>query len=307
ETQGPSFVTEPPSRVEFTNVNGGRVDCTVRGNPLPTVDWLAADGGSITNILGIRHVLGNGTIHFPAFEAEAFRQDVHWAIYKCSAVNSVGAVVSRDVTVRAVVNQRYDPEVQNPSGFLGNNVLMRCNVPSFVRDHVTVTSWLQEPVFNIYPSTMGDGKYHMLPTGELMIINITRSDAQMTYRCRTHHRLTQDTVVSSNVGRLQLTEIRGSMPPIINEKLVYMSARLKDTVVIPCVAYANPTPTNREEEEEKAKASREDKRMEKTRMEKMKTERGREFEGSLESSISPGSLALEHPRIPSPTLANFPS
>ncbi|XP_077264986.1 cell adhesion molecule Dscam2 isoform X2 [Temnothorax americanus] len=245
ETQGPSFVTEPPSRVEFTNVNGGRVDCTVRGNPLPTVDWLAADGGSITNILGIRHVLGNGTIHFPAFEAEAFRQDVHWAIYKCSAVNSVGAVVSRDVTVRAVVNQRYDPEVQNPSGFPGNNVLMRCIVPSFVRDHVTVTSWLQEPVFNIYPSTMGDGKYHMLPTGELMIINITRSDAQMTYRCRTHHRLTQDTVVSSNVGRLQLTDIRGSMPPIINEKLVYMSARLKDTVVIPCVAYANPTPTNR--------------------------------------------------------------
>lgn len=55
----------------------------------------------------------------------------------------------------AVVNQRYDPEVQNPSGFLGNNVLMRCNVPSFVRDHVTVTSWLQEPAFNIYPSTMG--------------------------------------------------------------------------------------------------------------------------------------------------------
>ncbi|XP_025265393.1 Down syndrome cell adhesion molecule-like protein Dscam2 isoform X2 [Camponotus floridanus] len=245
ETQGPSFVTEPPSRVEFTNVSGGRVDCTVRGNPLPTVDWLAADGGSITSILGIRHVLGNGTIHFPAFEAEAFRQDVHWAIYKCSAVNSVGAVVSRDVTVRAVVNQRYDPEVQSPSSFLGNNVLMRCNVPSFVRDHVTVTSWLQEPVFNIYPSTMGDGKYHMLPSGELMIINITRSDAQMTYRCRTHHRLTQETVVSSNVGRLQLTEIRGTMPPIINEKLVYMSARLKDTVVIPCVAHANPTPINR--------------------------------------------------------------
>ncbi|XP_020288503.1 Down syndrome cell adhesion molecule-like protein Dscam2 isoform X2 [Pseudomyrmex gracilis] len=149
------------------------------------------------------------------------------------------------LVLATMVNQRYDPEVQSPNGFAGNNVLMRCNVPSFVRDHVTVTSWLQEPAFNIYPSTMGDGKYHMLPTGELMIINITRSDAQMTYRCRTHHRLTQETVVSSNVGRLQLNEIRGTMPPIINEKLVYMSARLKDTVVIPCVAYANPTPTNR--------------------------------------------------------------
>ncbi|XP_076394369.1 cell adhesion molecule Dscam2 isoform X2 [Megachile rotundata] len=245
EMQGPSFVSEPPSRVEFTNVNGGRVDCIVRGNPAPTVDWLAADGGSITSISGIRHVLGNGTIHFPGFEAEVFRQDVHWAIYKCSAVNSVGAIVSRDVTVRAVVNQRYDPEVQCPGGFLGNNVLMRCNVPSFVRDHVTITSWLQEPSFNIYPSTMGDGKYHMLSSGELMILNITREDAEQTYRCRTHHRLTQETVVSSNVGRLQLTEIRSTMPPMINEKVVYMSARLKDTIVIPCVAYGNPTPTNR--------------------------------------------------------------
>lgn len=101
EMQGPSFVSEPPSRVEFTNVNGGRVDCIVRGNPMPIVDWTAADGGSVASIPGIRHVLGNGSIHFPGFEAEAFRQDVHWAIYKCSAVNSVGAVVSRDVTVRA--------------------------------------------------------------------------------------------------------------------------------------------------------------------------------------------------------------
>lgn len=45
----------------------------------------------------------------------------------------------------------------------------------------------------------------MLSSGELMILNITREDAERTYRCRTHHRLTQETVVSSNVGRLQLT------------------------------------------------------------------------------------------------------
>ncbi|XP_033213831.1 Down syndrome cell adhesion molecule-like protein Dscam2 [Belonocnema kinseyi] len=107
----------------------------------------------------------------------------------------------------AVVHQRYGPEVQSPGGFLGNNVLMRCNVPSFVRDHVTVTSWLQEPSFNIYPSTISDGKYHMLPSGELLIINISRSDVQMTYRCRTHNRLTQETVASNNFGRVQLTGI----------------------------------------------------------------------------------------------------
>lgn len=53
------------------------------------------------------------------------------------------------------MNQRYDPEVQNPGGFIGSNVLIKCNIPSFVRDHVTVTSWLQEPAFNIYPSMDG--------------------------------------------------------------------------------------------------------------------------------------------------------
>lgn len=54
----------------------------------------------------------------------------------------------------AVVTQRYEPEVQSPGGFLGNDVIIRCNVPAFVKEHVTVTSWLQEPAFNIYPSTV---------------------------------------------------------------------------------------------------------------------------------------------------------
>ena len=50
-----------------------------------------------------------------------------------------------------------------------------------------------------------DGKYHMLPSGELMILNITASDAMRSYRCRTHHLLTQEAVVSRNVGRIQMT------------------------------------------------------------------------------------------------------
>lgn len=57
--------------------------------------------------------------------------------------------------ILAVVNQRYEPEVQNPGGFIGSNVLIKCNIPSFVKEYVTVTSWLQEPNFNIYPSLEG--------------------------------------------------------------------------------------------------------------------------------------------------------
>lgn len=50
-----------------------------------------------------------------------------------------------------------------------------------------------------------DGKYHMLPSGELLILNVTRTDIQRSYRCRTHHQLTQEAVISGNVGRIQLT------------------------------------------------------------------------------------------------------
>lgn len=50
----------------------------------------------------------------------------------------------------------------------------------------------------------------MLPSGELLIINVTRNDVQRSYRCRTHHQLTQEAVISGNVGRIQLTGIISS-------------------------------------------------------------------------------------------------
>ena len=37
--------------------------------------------------------------------------------------------------------------------------VLRCTVPSFVRDFLSVTSWLQDQKFNIYPSSDG-GKDH---------------------------------------------------------------------------------------------------------------------------------------------------
>lgn len=161
-------------------------------------------------MLQVRHLLDNGSLYFPPFDAGSFRQDIHWASYKCVSSNTVGTIFSRDLSVKAgklrfnhyfyviplrahthtpetcshngmtfsrwfffiynflivflslpppVVNQHYDPEVQNPGAFIGSNVLIKCNIPSFVKDYVTVTSWLQEPSFNIYPSMEG-GKYH---------------------------------------------------------------------------------------------------------------------------------------------------
>ncbi|KAH0951253.1 hypothetical protein HN011_010944 [Eciton burchellii] len=49
------------------------------------------------------------------------------------------------------------------------------------------------------------GKYHMLPTGELLVFSVTSADSHSNYRCRTVHHVTGDTVESSSQARLVVT------------------------------------------------------------------------------------------------------
>jgi hypothetical protein len=41
---------------------------------------------------------------------------------------------------------------------------------------------------------------------------------------------------------LFFTDIRGPVPPVLNERMLAVTAKVDDTVVVPCVAYANPRP-----------------------------------------------------------------
>lgn len=38
------------------------------------------------------------------------------------------------------------------------------------------------------------------------------------------------------------TEMKEPVPPIMNDKIKYITIRMEESVVIPCVAYANPRP-----------------------------------------------------------------
>ena len=50
-----------------------------------------------------------------------------------------------------------------------------------------------------------DGKYVVLPSGELQIRNVSPEDGFKTYKCRTKHRLTGETKLSATAGRLVIT------------------------------------------------------------------------------------------------------
>ncbi|XP_076388388.1 Down syndrome cell adhesion molecule 2 isoform X8 [Megachile rotundata] len=243
--RGPSFVIEPPSRVEFSNSSGAWLDCTATGSPPPNIDWSTADGHPVNDVSGVRRVLRNGTLVLLPFPAAAFRQDVHSAAYRCVASNSVGRVLSRDVQVRAVVAQAYKVDVEVIGGASrGCTAVLRCVVPSFVKDLVRVVSWLQEPSFYIYPSLQGDGKFHLLPTGELLVHSLEFSDQIHGYRCRTMHRLTRQVVVSS-MANVRIADHRGVMPPVILENSGVVHVAQDESTSLVCVAQACPTPEYR--------------------------------------------------------------
>ncbi|XP_050450848.1 cell adhesion molecule Dscam2-like isoform X3 [Cataglyphis hispanica] len=243
DSQGPVLVSEPRSSVEFSNDTGAMIHCSAHGSPSPRIDWLMGDGSPVLPIPHIREMLMNGSMYFLPFGAESYRHDVHSAVYRCQASNSVGKVLGREITVKAVVRQKYEVQVRDAYVLAGNTGVLRCEIPAFVKEYVAVTSWLKDSAFNIYPSAESGEKHHMLPTGELLVFSVAPADAHSTYRCRTVHHVTGDTVESSSYARLVVTEHRNSSPPRFNERMNPAPIRTGETIVLLCISQGNPPPT----------------------------------------------------------------
>lgn len=99
--QGPVFIYEPPHHVDFLNFTGAVVDCSAHSNPDPQITWILADGLPVKAVPRLRYVPKNGSLVFPSFSSDIYRQDVHTAVYRCKASNSFGTIVSPPVRVRA--------------------------------------------------------------------------------------------------------------------------------------------------------------------------------------------------------------
>lgn len=54
-----------------------------------------------------------------------------------------------------MVAQSYKVDVEVLAASRGCTAILRCVVPSFVKELVRVVSWVQEPAFFIYPSLQG--------------------------------------------------------------------------------------------------------------------------------------------------------
>ncbi|XP_071567230.1 Down syndrome cell adhesion molecule 1 isoform X21 [Temnothorax nylanderi] len=246
-SMGPVFVKEPPNRIDFSNGTGAVVECQARGNPQPDIIWVRSDGTAVGDVPGLRQVLPNGNLVFPPFRAEDYRQEVHAQVYSCLARSPAGSVHSRDVNVRAVVTQYYEAEVVSEYVIRGNAAILKCTIPSFVAEFVSVESWVGSDGSTFRSSTDYDGKYLVLPSGELHIRDVGPEDGYKTYQCRTKHRLTGETRLSATKGRLVITEPVGSVRPKFPtmDNINGLSVSLEGNIPLLCPAQGFPVPSHR--------------------------------------------------------------
>ncbi|XP_043494238.1 Down syndrome cell adhesion molecule-like protein Dscam2 isoform X29 [Polistes fuscatus] len=249
ESMGPVFVKEPPNRVDFSNGTGAEVECRARGNPQPDIIWVRGDGTAVGDVPGLRQVLPNGNLVFPPFRAEDYRQEVHAQVYSCLARSPAGSVHSRDVNVRAVVAQPYQPEILTEYVIRGNSAILKCSIPSYIAEFVTVEAWIREDG-EVYipedPAVGQDGKYLVLPSGELHIRDVGPEDGYKTYQCRTKHRLTGETRLSATKGRLVITEPSGrTAPKGTGDGLNKYRGVEGESLALACAAQGFPAPITR--------------------------------------------------------------
>ncbi|XP_015172307.1 PREDICTED: Down syndrome cell adhesion molecule-like protein Dscam2 isoform X27 [Polistes dominula] len=247
ESMGPVFVKEPPNRVDFSNGTGAEVECRARGNPQPDIIWVRGDGTAVGDVPGLRQVLPNGNLVFPPFRAEDYRQEVHAQVYSCLARSPAGSVHSRDVNVRAVVSQFFVTEAENEYVIRANSAIMKCKIPSFVSEFVQVDQWIADDGTVYTAGEEYDGKYLVLPSGELHIRDVGPEDGYKTYQCRTKHRLTGETRLSATKGRLVITEPASSTRPQLSgsSDLQRFSVSSLKSVTLLCPAQGYPVPLYR--------------------------------------------------------------
>ncbi|XP_052750182.1 cell adhesion molecule Dscam2-like [Galleria mellonella] len=237
------FLMEPPPRLSFSNSSGAKVSCAAHGSPLPTISWMTEDGVPVTDIPGLREALPNGTLWLGAFSAAQYRSDVHAAVYRCRAASTVGAILSRDMRLEAVMDAPWEVRVQSSHGVAGGAALLTCAVPATVRSHVTVTRWFKDGAVLAPMAAEAGGRYIVGGSrGDILVVRDAKPDDASTYSCEAQHALTGEKRKSSPAV-VTVLHATGSMAPrmltVSEDEMVPQGGDIR----LVCCAVGNPPPT----------------------------------------------------------------
>ena len=81
---------EEPADTQFAHTRSAILNCRVEDRPRANITWKIARSNHVisSNITGVRYILPNGSLYFPAFTEDKFNSSVHRAAYQCVAKTS---------------------------------------------------------------------------------------------------------------------------------------------------------------------------------------------------------------------------
>ena len=88
----------------------------------------------------------------------------------------------------SVIDQHYDVSVYDEFAISGNTAILKCQVPSLIKQFIITESWIRDS--NLEISATND-KYSFFRSGELHVKQITIADSFSKFRCKTRHQLTK--------------------------------------------------------------------------------------------------------------------
>ena len=113
---------EEPADTQFAHTRSAILHCRVEDRPA-NITWKIARSDHVitSNITGVRYILPNGSLYFPAFTEDKFNLSVHRADYQCVAKtpnNKFGnfEIISKVAKLRAGKPER--------GGLRSNNVFV---------------------------------------------------------------------------------------------------------------------------------------------------------------------------------------
>ncbi|KAG1652221.1 Down syndrome cell adhesion molecule-like protein Dscam2 [Nymphon striatum] len=241
-THWTNIYCRPPRKIEFLNTYGAVINCLVHGDPIPKVQWINKNGQNVEDIHGLLKKLENNSLSLPKFDNGLYRQNIHATTYICKASNKYGTIISREIQVTAVVDQQYSTQVYDEYVIEGNTALLKCIIPSYIKDQIIVTAWIRDDGVRISSEYQQDSRYLILNTGDLNIFNVRYGDSDNVYKCQTKHTVSGEVKVTDVGGKLHVTKPSSGIQPRIVYSTPSMNIVSGSEITLSSVAQGFPAP-----------------------------------------------------------------
>ncbi|KAG8201065.1 hypothetical protein JTE90_002739 [Oedothorax gibbosus] len=151
-------------------------------------------------------------------------------------------LVLRVPTQGTLIRVKYEIRTYDDFIVKGNTAVLKCYVPSSVKDFVPVVSWETDEGFTIHRGSV-DSKYKITADGSLVIEKADLTDGKKKYRCICKDEMDNESVTSIPWGQLIVTEPTTLLVPRIRSGGRELHSKVGEPVELFCVAQGYPVPS----------------------------------------------------------------